>query len=71
MTFIGTASLSSVFVAYPLDQTQNQIMDGSQDTTGSADRHAGSIFMESDIPAVMQAGFDQPVLASHLKHFGW
>src|SRR5688572_24232329 len=36
-------------------------MEYRQNTSRRAKRHAGGIFVEGDIPAVMQTGFDQPM----------
>lgn len=49
--------------------SQNQIMNRGQDPSGRADGHAGSIFVKSHIPSIMQSGFDQPMLTPDAQDF--
>src|SRR3990170_4495954 len=63
------SALSSVRETSLFKQTQDQIMHDCQNASSCTLGHARSVFMESDVPAVMQARFDEPMLTSHCKQF--
>ena len=58
-----TASLGGIVITGSLDQTDHQVINGSQVTPRSTNRHSGSIFVESDVTAIVQASFNQPMFA--------
>lgn len=49
------------------DHCDDQIMDGRQNADCCAFCRPGGIFLEGDIPAVMEPGFNLPMLASDLE----
>ena len=59
--------LSSILVTSSLDEANNQVVDGGQNTSGCANGHASCILAKGNIPAVVQAGFKPPMLSSQLK----
>ena len=69
MAFVVAAGFGRIVMTSLLDQTNNQVMHSSQDTSRSADRHADGIFTESNITAIVQASFDKLMLGSELEHF--
>ena len=69
MAFKITTGLSSVIIASPFDQTQDEVMDCGKDPSSRTDGHTGMIFMESHIAAIMQTGFDQPMLPPDAEYF--
>ena len=62
--------LSGIVVTGSLDEANNQVVDGGQNTSGCANGHASGIFVKGNIPAVVQAGFNPPMLSSQLKQLG-
>lgn len=68
MPFEPSASLSGILKTGPPDQGQYNVMDGRQNPPGDTFGHAGGIFSKGHIPAIMQTGFDQPVLPSKLHY---
>ena len=71
MAFKIATCLGSVNIVGPFDQTQYEIMDCGQNATGRTDSHTCTIFMKSDIAAIMQARFNQPMLPSDVENFSW
>jgi len=59
--------LCSIVITSTFDQTDQQIIHRSQNTPRSANRHAGRIFAESNIPAIVQAGFDKLIISPNLE----
>ena len=70
VAFEISTSLGSIEITSSLDQTDDQVMYRCQNQSGSAESHTGGIFAESNIPAIVQAGFDKPMLAPDLEPFG-
>ena len=68
MTVEPSASLGSVLKTGPPDHTQDNVMDGRQDSPCGCFRHAGGIFPEGHISTIKQAGLDQPMFPSDLHY---
>ena len=65
------AALDGIRESGLLEQAQDQIVHHRQNASGCTLGHAGGVFMESDIATIMQAGFDEPMLAPDRKQFRW
>jgi hypothetical protein len=63
-----TTGFGRIVVPSPFDQCNHQVVNSSQYATSSTFGHSGSIFFESHIATIVQACFDQPLLASELEH---
>jgi hypothetical protein len=61
------ATLSRILKPRPLDQGNDQILEGCQNIFSGPYRHAGGIFVKGDIPPIVQAGFNIPVQSSELQ----
>lgn len=70
VSIVVTAGLGGIVITSSFDQADHHNMHGCQDPPRSANRHASSIFAESNITAIVQASFDQPMFAPGLEHFG-
>ena len=49
------------------DQGEHKIVDGGQNSAGSAFSRPSSIFLEGDIAAIMEPGFNTPMLSPELE----
>jgi hypothetical protein len=70
VAFEVTASFGGIGITGAFDQPEHQVMHRRQDPPSCAEGHASGIFMESNIPAIVQARFDEPMLPPDLEHFG-
>jgi hypothetical protein len=54
------ASLSGILKAGLFDQAQDWMMECRKISSGCPDRQASGIFSQGDVPAIVQAGLNQP-----------
>jgi hypothetical protein len=61
MTIVVPPGLCGIAMTCPFDQTDHQIMNRCQNSSGSTNRHSGSIFSEGNIPPVVKASLNPPM----------
>jgi hypothetical protein len=67
MTCEPSSGMSGIGKLCLPNQYQREIVDGSHDISCLTDGHASRIFFQSDIQAIMQAGFNPPMGKSDIQ----
>jgi len=63
----AASSLSGIVEIGLAHEGENEIIEGSHDFAHSARGHASGIFLQCEIAAVMETGFDAPVRSANLQ----
>lgn len=60
------SGLGSILEFSLMDQSDHKVINGSHHFAGGTNCHAGGIFLESYITAIMQTCFDAPMLTTKM-----
>lgn len=62
-----SSALRGIVKTSLFDERQNQVVDSRHNATHIASGHAGCIFAQGNIAAIMQTSFDAPMFATILE----